>query len=174
MEHKAGKKHTFFFYVPQFEAVFIIYGHKVLPKWNQRVHVSLVSLVTVNLLAPTECLDGILIRSKDSFSRNCQTLDGVWLLRTCTHCRTCGHSTRKYIQMTGRLSTITGGLYQWTGLDSSGLDLTDEIYYQSSRPMIVNSQWKGRFQYLEIIYTPKAQLAAGKAGFDREGRTLLN
>ena len=60
--------------VPYLEAILIVNGNKVFSKWKQNLYLSLVSMVVIDLLTSTECLDTVLIGSKDNFSLEGKTL----------------------------------------------------------------------------------------------------
>ena len=71
---------TFCCNVPQSQVVPVINGDQVLFKWDQGVHLPLVSLVLLDLLTSAVGLDNVLIGGEDELALDGQALKGVWLL----------------------------------------------------------------------------------------------
>ena len=63
--------HTTLLYLPDFEAVLVVDGYKVLSKWNQVGDTPLMADVGIDLSTSLEGLDHVAVRRKHDLSLDC-------------------------------------------------------------------------------------------------------
>lgn len=66
-------------HMPYLQAVPVVNGDQIFPKWQQNLYLTLVAMIRIHLLSPLEGLDDCPACSEHQMALQCQTLEGVGL-----------------------------------------------------------------------------------------------